>query len=75
MIIPNASYYCTIVLENFRDLRKFSGYHDYASDFIERIRSHREEREVEGQEDDFFRGALQTCAPKSYLRELRVLRG
>jgi|GEM_PF-4855803 len=41
------------MLENLRGLRKFPDDHRYASDFIEGIRSHHEEREeheVEGQE-------------------------
>jgi hypothetical protein len=47
----------TTMLENFRGLRaNFLDDHGYATDFIERIRSHHEDREaheVEGQEDYF----------------------
>jgi hypothetical protein len=66
------------MLENFRGLRKFLDDHRYASDFIEKVRSHHEgreseEHEVDGQEDYLFGGF--SNPPKSYLRELRALRG
>ena len=51
--------------------------HGYASDSIEKFRSHHEEREeheVEGQEDYFFRRASNPLLNHT-LRELRVLRG
>jgi hypothetical protein len=54
----------TTMLENFRGLRKFLDDHRYASDFIEKVRSHhegreREEHEVDGQED-YLLGGFQT---------------
>jgi|InoplaCoSPM_1038584.scaffolds.fasta_scaffold28698_1 hypothetical protein len=65
------------MLENSRGWANFLDAHGYASDLIERIRSHhenREEREVEGQED-YFWGRVSTALLNHTLRELRVLRG